>query len=85
MRRQDKAKNMKRVNMLFEQRVSETMNNLDWGKSTDERNANVAKYDSLKTDKEKSEFAKSIKESPTFGGQKVSQDQYDELQYDKNR
>ena len=28
-------------------------------------------------------FESRMNESPTFGGQKVSQDQYDELQHDK--
>jgi hypothetical protein len=37
------------------------MNNLDWGKSTVERNANLDKYGSLKTDKEREEFLKKIK------------------------
>jgi len=39
------------------------MNNLDWGKTTAERNANLDKYHSLKTDKEKSDFTKKLKES----------------------
>jgi hypothetical protein len=38
-----------------------TMNNLDWGKSTEERNANLDKYESLKTDKEKEEFKRKLK------------------------
>jgi len=38
-----------------------TMNNLDWGKSTAERNANLDKYNSLKTDKEKNDFLKKLK------------------------
>lgn len=38
-----------------------TMNNLDWGKSTAERNANLDKYNSLKTDKEKDAFLKKLK------------------------
>jgi hypothetical protein len=37
------------------------MNNLDWGKSTVERNANLDKYGSLKTDKEREEFLKKLK------------------------
>lgn len=37
------------------------MNNLDWGKSTAERNANLDKYDSLKTDKEKNNFLRKLK------------------------
>ncbi len=40
-----------------------TMNNLDWGKSTEERNANLDKYESLKTDKEKEEFKRKLKSS----------------------
>ena len=38
-----------------------TMNNLDWGKSTAERNANLDKHNSLKTDKEKNDFLKKLK------------------------
>ena len=38
-----------------------TMNNLDWGKSTAERNANLDKYNSLETDKEKNAFLKKLK------------------------
>jgi hypothetical protein len=37
------------------------MNNLDWGKTTAERNKNLDHYDSLKTDKEKEEFLKKLK------------------------
>jgi hypothetical protein len=39
-----------------------TMNNLDWGKTTAERNRNLDKYDSLKTQKEKDAFLKSLKD-----------------------
>ena len=38
-----------------------TMNNLDWGKSTSERNSNLDKYNSLKTDKEKETFKRKLK------------------------
>lgn len=38
-----------------------TMNNLDWGKSTTERNDNLDKYNSLKTDKEKEAFLLKLK------------------------
>lgn len=37
------------------------MNNLDWGKTTNERNANLDKYYSLKSDKDKQEFLKYLK------------------------
>jgi len=37
------------------------MNNLDWGKTTDERNANLEKFEKLKTDAEKEEFKKNLK------------------------
>lgn len=37
------------------------MNNLDWGKTTEERNKNLDKYNSLKTDKEKQDFCKILK------------------------
>lgn len=50
---------------LYEEFVKEgkkiTMNNLDWGKSTAERNANLDKYNSLKTDKEKDAFLQKLK------------------------
>jgi Fe2+ transport system protein B len=38
-----------------------TMNNLDWGQTTSERNENLDKYHSLKTEEEKNEFAKKLK------------------------
>lgn len=38
-----------------------TMNNLDWGKTTEERNKNLEKYNSLKTDTEKENFRKELK------------------------
>ena len=37
------------------------MNALDWGKSTAERNSNLDKYDSLKTDKEREAFLRKLK------------------------
>lgn len=37
------------------------MNNLDWGKTTDERNNNLAIYNSLKTENEKQSFLKKLK------------------------
>jgi len=37
------------------------MNALDWGKSTAERNANLDKYDSLKSDKEREAFLRKLK------------------------
>tara|TARA_R100000951_G_scaffold4792_1_gene5480 strand:- start:3144 stop:3980 length:837 start_codon:yes stop_codon:yes gene_type:complete len=37
------------------------MNNLDWGKTTAERNKNLDHFDSLKTDKEKEDFKKKLK------------------------
>jgi N-acyl-L-homoserine lactone synthetase len=37
------------------------MNNLDWGKTTEERNNNLDKFDSLKTDQEKEDFKISLK------------------------
>jgi len=42
---------------------SVSMNNLDWGKTTAERNDNLDKYHSLKTEKEKEDFLKKLKES----------------------
>ena len=38
-----------------------TMNNLDWGKTTFERNSNLDKYESLKTEEEKENFKKKLK------------------------
>lgn len=46
-----------------------TMNNLDWGKSTSERNENLDKYDSLKTDKEKEDFLKKLKTANNSKGE----------------
>ena len=37
------------------------MNNLDWGKTTSERNSNLDKFDSLKTEKEKDDFMMQLK------------------------
>ncbi|BAV39295.1 DNA ligase 1 [Tenacibaculum phage pT24] len=37
------------------------MNNLDWGKSTEERNKNLEAYDKLKTDEEREAFKKKLK------------------------
>ena len=37
------------------------MNNLDWGKTTSERNANLDKYHSLNTEVEKQEFLNELK------------------------
>ena len=37
------------------------MNALDWGKTTAQRNANLDKYDSLKTSKEKEDFIRALK------------------------
>jgi hypothetical protein len=37
------------------------MNNLDWGKTTEERNSNLDKYESLKTKEEKEAFIKKLK------------------------
>tara|TARA_S200002703_G_scaffold143108_1_gene135904 strand:- start:192 stop:347 length:156 start_codon:yes stop_codon:yes gene_type:complete len=41
--------------------VKYVVNNLDWGKSTAERNANLDKYDSLKTDEEREDFLRKLK------------------------
>ena len=37
------------------------MNNLDWGKTTEERNKNLDKFESLKTKEEKEDFKKKLK------------------------
>ena len=49
------------------------MNNLDWGKSTAERNANLDKYDLLKTDKEREVFLRKLK------GESVNEEQINEI------
>jgi hypothetical protein len=62
-KRKKKMKNIKSLeefNSIAEDKKI-TMNNLDWGKSTAERNANLDKYNSLKTDKEKDAFLKKLK------------------------
>lgn len=45
-----------------EDKVKTTMTNLEWGKTTNERNENLDKYDSLKTTEEKEDFLKKLKE-----------------------
>jgi hypothetical protein len=40
-----------------------TMSNLDWGKTTAERNSNLDKYNSLKSNEEKEKFKKELKKS----------------------
>ena len=50
-----------------------TMNNLDWGKSTAERNANLDKYNSLETDKEKNAFLKKLKSESIVSEAKENQ------------
>jgi hypothetical protein len=47
------------------------MNNLDWGKSTAERNANLDKYDLLKTDKEREAFLRKLKGESVNEGKSV--------------
>jgi hypothetical protein len=46
------------------------MNALDWGKSTTERNANLDKYNSLKTDKEREAFLRKLK------GESLNEEKY---------
>lgn len=50
-----------------------TMNNLDWGKSTTERNDNLDKYNSLKTDKEKEAFLSKLK-AESVTNEEISQE-----------
>lgn len=45
-----------------------TMNNLDWGKTTAERNENLDKYDALKTDEEKDDFLRKLKGKKEMSG-----------------
>jgi hypothetical protein len=61
----------------------ESMNNLDWGKSTAERNANLDKHKSLKTDKEKDAFLKKLKGESIneAGGYDVTIKQYKKGQF----
>jgi hypothetical protein len=65
------------------------MNNLDWGKSTAERNANLDKYDLLKTDKEREAFLRklkgesvneAVKKGKKYGDWTVTQ--YEPVEYD---
>ena len=57
-----KAKGKKKKNESVNEVVSKIkMNNLDWGKSTAERNTNLDKYYSLKTDKERKDFLIKLK------------------------
>jgi len=62
---------------------NESMNNLDWGKSTAERNANLDKHKSLKTDKEKDAFLKKLKGESIneAGGYDVTIKQYNKGQF----
>jgi hypothetical protein len=41
-----------------------TMNNLDWGKTTEERNANLEKFEALLTPEEKESFKLLLKQQP---------------------
>jgi hypothetical protein len=43
------------------------MNNLDWGKTTEERNSNMDKYYSLKTEEERKRFLGELKSRNTLG------------------
>ena len=72
MRRKDKLANMKRVNMLFESRSNENYGHFD-----------VMDDEELKGVYGDEDDSKDVNEAPMFGGQNVSQDQHDELQYDK--
>jgi len=47
-----------------------TMNNLDWGKTTEERNSNLDKYESLKTEDEKVKFLNELKGNSEAGEKK---------------
>jgi len=57
-----------------------TMNNLDWGKTTDERNANLDKHDSLKTEEEKEEFRKKLKGGNVEKSYILGEYDHDEIQ-----
>ena len=56
-----KAWRTNKIKVTQKEAVKIKMNNLDWGKSTAERNANMDKYDSLKTDKEREAFLRKLK------------------------
>lgn len=49
----------KEVNEAKKEKI--TMNNLDWGKTTDERNSNLDKFEKLKTDEERESFKRKLK------------------------
>jgi hypothetical protein len=44
------------------------MNNLDWGKTTEERNNNIGVYNAIKTEEEKQVFLTNLK----YGTDKIS-------------
>lgn len=52
-----------------------TMNNLDWGKTTEERNSNLDKYESLKTEDEKVKFLNELKGKPEVGEKKEGKEE----------
>lgn len=60
------------------------MNNLDWGKSTAERNANLDKYASLKTDKERESFLRKLKRESVNEASRRSTDFYGDSKYGKS-
>ena len=60
---------------LANEAVKIKMNALDWGKSTAERNANLDKYDSLKTDKEREAFLRKLKGESVNEAKKLDRDE----------
>jgi hypothetical protein len=52
-----------------------TMNNLDWGKTTEERNSNLDKYESLKTEDEKVKFLNELKGNSETGEKKEGKEE----------
>jgi hypothetical protein len=59
------------------------MNALDWGKSTAERNANLDKYGSLKTDKEREAFLRKLKGESVNESKKVTKQMWAKMNYDE--
>ena len=50
------------------ERTKLVMNNLDWGKTTEERNNNIGVYNTIKTEEEKQVFLTNLK----YGTDKIS-------------
>lgn len=88
MRRKDKLTNMKLVNTLFESRNSIPLTRVGSkeGEVTSQARpklTNVGGKEGDANPQKRLPIKPKVEEAPSFGGQKVSQDQYDDLQSDK--